>query len=604
MRVPASPPLRIRLPPAMPFEALLTFAVLLVTVALMAREFMSPDYLLLGALVILGVAGVMDTTQALSGFANPALATIGGLFLVAAGIRATGVIDRVTDAMLGKGRSLRGVLSRLTTFAAAGSGFMSNTAIVAIGIPTLDQWARRNDVSPSKLLIPLSYASIIGGTLTLIGTSTNVVVDGLLRQHDLAGLGFFELTVVGVPLALVVVLYLTFVSPRLIPDRVAADETSEDVRRYVTEMVLESTSPLIGRSVEEAGLLDVSDLWVVRIDRDDAGVVAPVEPGVRLAAGDRVTFAGALKRIVRLTRLSGLRPVTAQPLPKTEETLEVYQVVVTPGSPLVGSAIEEADFRARYAAAVLAVRRRGEDPSPRMAEVVLRPGDTLILEASPEFSRAHRESRDFLVVGPVEGTLPRRTEKQETAVGILLGMIVVAAIGLVPLPLAAPAAGLLMIVTGCVDPGEARRSVDWSVLVAIGSAIGIARALEVSGGAAIVGDAITALGSVAGDWGLLLGVFLSTVLLTELIINQAAAALMFPVVVALASTQGMDPRPLILTATVAASLSFSTPLNYQTNLMVYGPGRYRFTDFTRVGVPLQLLLGVVAVGVIRVVWPV
>ncbi len=587
----------------MPFDALLTFAVLAVTVALLAREFLSPDYLLLGALLVLAIAGVVDAPQALSGFSNPALATIGGLFLVASGIRSTGLIDRITDAMFTEGASLRGVLGRLTSLAAVGSGFLSNTAIVALGIPALDRWARNNRISPSKLLIPLSYASIIGGLLTLIGTSTNVVVDGLLRQHELPGLGFFELTVVGVPLAVVVILYLTFVAPHLLPSRVQPSGAPKDVRRYVTELRLDEPSPLIGQTVKEAGLLDVSDLYVVRIQRE-TGTVAPVEPHERLAAGDQVTFGGALQRIVRLARLEGFRPAASHAFPEAGGTVEFYQVVVTPGSPLVGAEIEEADFRARYNAAVLAVLRRGEELGKGISEVVIRPGDTLLLQASPEFGRAHRESQDFLLVGPLdEGTLPRHREKQGAAVGILVTMIAVAAVGLLPLPIAAPAAGLLMILTGCVDPGEARRSIDWSVLVAIGSAIGIARAMEVSGGATILGEGITVLGQVAGDWGLLLGVFFFTVVLTELIINQAAAALMFPVVVALASAQGLDPRPLILTATVAASLSFSTPLNYQTNLMVYGPGNYRFSDFTRVGVPLQLVLAVVAVGMIRLVWP-
>lgn len=587
----------------MPFEALFTFAVVAFTIALMAREFLSPDYLLLGALLVLALAGVVDPAAALSGFSNPALATIGGLFLVAAGIRATGIIDRITEAMFGDRTSLRPVLARLTTLAAGGSAFMSNTAIVAIGIPALDRWARRQGISPSKLLIPLSYASIIGGLLTLIGTSTNIVVDGLLRQHGMTGLGFFELTILGLPLTVVVILYLTFVSPLILPARESPETPTEDVRQYVSEMVLGEPSPLVGQTVESAGLLGIEDLYVVRIERE-TGIVAPVDPGERLALGDRITFAGVLDRIVRLKHLRGLRPATAVELPEGDATWKLYQAVVTPGSPLVGAKIQETEFRARYNAVVLAVQRRGEELRKSIAEVMLRPGDTLILEAGPEFARAHRESADFLVLETIEGSMPpRRSNKGEVATAILAGMIVAAATGLVPLPIAAPAAGLLMIITGCVDPGEARRSVDWSVLVAVGSAIGIAGALEASGGAEILGDGISALAGVAGEWGLLLGVFFGTVILTELIINQAAAALMFPIVLAVAGVAEIDPRPLVLTATVAASLSFSTPLNYQTNLMVYGPGQYRFLDFARAGIPLQIILSIVAVTVIRMVWP-
>ncbi len=586
----------------MPFDAVFTFAVLILAVGLMALDVVSPDYLLLGALMVLAAAGVLDASSAAAGFANPAVIAIGGLFLVAAGVRATGLIDRVTSAMFGEGASLRRVLARLTTMAASGSAFLSNTAIVAIGIPTLDRWAREHGISPSKLLIPLSYASIIGGVSTLIGTSTNIVMDGLMRENGIAGLGFFELAAVGVPLALVVVLYLTFVSPSLLPARESPETPAQDVQEYVTEMRLEEDSPLVDQTVEEAGLLEVQDLYVVRIARE-TGMVAPVEPGERLAAGDRIAFAGALQGIVQLAGLEGLRPVTTGEAPEAEPTWEFYQAVITPGSPLVGTHIREAEFRARYNATVLAVQRRGEEIPESIAEVTLRPGDTLILEAGPEFGRAHRESSEFFVVSPLEGSVPRRSEKQWVAAGILLAMIGSVAAGVLTLPIAAPTAGLLMIAAGCVGPGEARRSVDWSVLVAIGSAIGIANALEASGGAQILGEAIGALAGVAGHWGLLLGVFFGTVVLTELVMNQAAAALMFPVVLALAGAQGLDPRPLVLIATVAASLSFSTPLNYTTNIMVYGPGKYRFADFTRTGVPLQLLLSVVAVTVLQLVWP-
>ncbi|HSR43161.1 MAG TPA: SLC13 family permease, partial [Longimicrobiales bacterium] len=552
-------------------------------------------------LLVLAIAGVLEPDEALSGFANPALATIGGLFLVASGIRATGVIDRMADAMFGETISLRHVLLRLTALAAGGSAFMSNTAIVAIGIPTLTRWARGRGISPSKLLIPLSYASIIGGLLTLIGTSTNIVVDGLMREASLPGLGFFELTIVGLPLTLVVILYLAFVSPHLLPAREPAEGPVADAREYVADLILEASSSLVGVTVERAGLLVFEDLYVVHIERD-GHVVAPVEPTERLAAGDRISFAGALEHIVTLLHLEGLRAVSSAGLPQEDETWKPYQVVITPGSPLVGTTLQAGEFRARYNAVVLAVQQRGTEPRTSIGRAILRPGDTLLVEAGLGFGRAHRESSDFLVVQPIEGTVPRRSGRGATAVTILVAMVFAAASGLVALPIAAPTAGLLMILTGCVDPGEARRSVDWSVLVAIGSAIGLAAALQASGGAAILGQGVTALGDHAGKWGLLLGVFVGTVLLTELIINQAAAALVFPIVVAVAGTAGLDPRPLILTATVAASLSFSTPLNYQTNLMVYGPGRYHFFDFTRTGLPLQLLLGVVAVTVIRFVW--
>jgi di/tricarboxylate transporter len=583
-------------------DAVLTIAVLLVTVALIAREVFSPDFLLLGALLVLAVAGVLTPAQVLAGFSNPAIATIAGLFLVAAGIRATGLIDRVTQAMFGEGASLRSVLARTTTLSAVGSAFMSNTAIVAIGIPTLDQWAREHEISPSKLLIPLSYASIIGGVSTLIGTSTNLVMDGLMRQNGIAGLGFFELAVVGVPVLAVGILYLTFLAPRILPARVSPETPTEDANEFVTDVEVDESSDLVGQTVEDAGLDEVQELYLVRIQRR-ASVVIPVEPGERLASGDRLTIAGDLEHIVELAHLEGIETVTTADPPVEEPTWEMYRAVIPRGSPLVGTRLKEAEFRARYNASVVAVQRRGEDVEERVGEARLRAGDTIILEASPDFDETHRTYNELFVMSPLRGRRPREPHKQGVAAGLLVGMIAAAATGLLALPIASPVAGLLMIITGCVSPDEARRSVNWSVLVAVGSAIGIASALDVSGAAAVLGQGIAMLADVVGTWGLLLGVFFGTVILTELIINQAAAALMFPVVIALANTQGLDPRPLVLTATVAASMSFSTPLNYQTNLMVYGPGKYRFTDFTKVGVPLQLLLSFVAVAIIQYVWP-
>jgi di/tricarboxylate transporter len=586
----------------MGFDAVLTIAVLLVTVALIAREVFSPDFLLLGALLVLAVAGVLTPVQVLAGFSNPAIATIAGLFLVAAGIRATGLIDRVAQAMFGEGASLRSVLARTTTLSAVGSAFMSNTAIVAIGIPTLDRWARDHGISPSKLLIPLSYASIIGGISTLIGTSTNLVMDGLLRQNGLSGLGFFELAVVGVPVLLAGILYLTFVAPRILTPRIAPEAPTADAHEFVTDVKVNEASDLVGQTVEDAGLHEVQELYLVRIQRRKS-LVIPVEPGETLAPGDRLTFAGDLEHIVELAHLEGVEAVPTADPPVEEPTWEMYRAVIPRGSPLVGTRLKEAEFRARYNASVVAVQRRGEEVEERVGDERLRAGDTLILEASPDFDRAHREYSELFVMSPLRGRRPRERDKQGVAAGLLVGMIAAAASGLLALPIASPVAGLLMIITGCVSPDEARRSVNWSVLVAVGSAIGIASALDVSGAAAVLGQGIAMMADVVGTWGVLLGVFFGTVLLTELIINQAAAALMFPVVVALAATQGLDPRPLVLTATVAASMSFSTPLNYQTNLMVYGPGKYRFTDFTKVGVPLQILLSLVAISVIQYVWP-
>ncbi|MFQ5889938.1 MAG: SLC13 family permease [Gemmatimonadota bacterium] len=584
----------------MTFDAGFTLVVVAITILAIAREVFSPDVLLFGALVVLMAAGILDPERALDGFSNPAVATVGALFIVAAGLRATGALEDVAHRILGRGTRLRGTIARLATGTVTLSAFVNNTPIVAMGIPAVTNWAKRHRVSPSRLLIPLSYASILGGVCTLIGTSTNLVSDGLLRAHGLAGLGFFELTAVGIPCALVGILYLTFFAPTMLEDRIPVGEHREGLRRYVVEMELGEPSPLIGRTIEEAGLRHLPGLFLVRIERR-TGILSPVAPAERLFPGDRLTFAGVVETIVDLRSFRGLTPAASERPPEAD-TWELHEAVVSAGSPLVGASIRHANFRARYNAAVIAVHRHGERVDTRLGDIVLRPGDTLLLEAAPGFTRAYRDSTDFYLVSRVSRSAPPKRDLMLRSGLVLLGVVVLAVLG-VPVVIAALGGGIATILLRCLSLGEARRTVDWSVLLMIGSALGIAAAMESTGAAALIGDGIVNAGAAFGPIGILAAVFIATMVLTELVSNTATAALMFPIALAAAATQGLDPRPFIIAITAAASLSLSTPLGYQTNLMVYGPGGYRFLDFTRVGLPLQLVLGVIAVAVIQLAWP-
>ncbi len=598
----------------MSLDAAITLAVVALTIVALAREVLSPDVLLFGALIVLVAAGVLDFEAALRGFSNPVLLTIAGLLVVAAGLKVTGVLEVVTDLVLGTARTLRQALVRLTGTTVVASAFLNNTPIVAMGIPVAIRWSRRRGIAPSRVLIPLSYASILGGLCTLIGTSTNLVVDGLMKRHGLPGLGFFELAGIGVPIAVVGVAYLVLVSPYLLPDRRQVEADAESARRYLAEMRLTSPSPLIGHTVEDAGLRHLPGLFLVRIERT-TGIVAPVGPAERLAEGDRLTFAGLVETIVDLRRFRGLEPVTGGD-PEREpgaggpyaagaggEALELHEAVISPGSPLVGSSIREANFRSRYNAAVIAVHRHGERIEKRIGDIVLRPGDALMLEAAAGFDRAFRDSSDFYLVSRVDGSAAPRHRHRWTSLLVLAAVVVLAGTGLVSITLAAALGGLSMVVTGCLSPGEAKRAVDWSLLVVIGSALGIAVAMEKSGAATLLAEGVVDASASFGPRGVLAGLFVATLVLTELITNNAAAALMFPVAISVAGALGLAARPLVIAVTVAASLSMATPLGYQTNLMVYGPGGYRFTDFTKAGLPLQLLAGTLAVVLIPLLWP-
>ena len=580
--------------------AIFTLAVIAVAVFLIVKEVAPPDAMLFAALVVFMAAGVVTPEQGLAGFGNPAVATVGALFIVAAAMRSTGVLENVSRAVLGSGNQIGRALLRLTASSAFLSAFLANTPVVAMGVPTVTAWAKRNHVSPSRLLIPLSYASLLGGICTLIGTSTNLVSHGLLQRAGMPGFGFFELAAIGVPCALIGIAYLTRVAPRLLTDRVPIRTVGEDVRRYLVEMRLTDPSPLIGKTIIEAGLRHLPGLFLVRVERP-TGIISPVGPDVRLLSGDLLSFAGVVESIVDLRGFEGLTP-TASSRPPDTSRWELHEAVISPGSPLVGSNIRDASFRGRYNAAVLAVHRHGERIEGRIGDIVLRPGDTLLIEAAEAFSRTFRYSSDFYLVSRVGDSSAPRRSRAMVAVLILVAMVSLAALDVVPIVVSAIGAAMAMVVVGCLSLGEAKRSIDWSVLVTIGSALGIAMALEASGAAAILAKGVSGAGASFGPVGVLGAAIAAAMILNALVANAAAVAIMFPVAVSAAAGLGLDPRAFVVGVTIGASLSMSTPI-YQTNLIVYGPGGYRFTDFTKVGVPLQIILAVVCILLIPLIWP-
>lgn len=579
-----------------------TLLVVAVTVFFIARDTVSPDVVLGAALVALAATRVIDVETALSGFSNPAIATIAAMFIVAAGLRATGVLEVVSDRLFRGVETLTPALFRTTVTTAAISAFVNNTPVVAMAMPAVGSWSRRTRISPSKILIPTSYASILGGVCTLIGTSTNLVSDGLLRSHDLTGLGFFEMARIGLPAAVIGLVYLVFVAPRLLPERVTLRDLDGDLRRYTAEFEIVEPSVLTGKTVEQAGLRRLPGLFLVSIERE-TGIIAPVGPGVRLFPGDRLTFAGVLETIVDLRKFRGLEPVAEEQRHERPGSAELHEAVVSQGSPLIGTSVRDANFRGRYNAAVIAVHRHGERISSRIGDIVLRPGDTLLLEAAPGFTRAFRDSGDFYLVSRVEESQPLRHDRMLASVAVLAFVVITASLRVFPITIAALGGAVLMVALRCLSPGEAKRAVDWSVLIMIGAALGIAQAMESSGAAELVGKGIVAAGSGLGPIGVLAGVLVAAMVLTELVSNTAAIALMFPIALSAAAQLGIDPRSFLIAATIAASFSFSTPIGYQTNLMVYGPGGYRFRDFTRVGLPLQLILLLLSIGLIPLIWP-
>ncbi len=607
----------------MEFQGVVAIVVTIgVFVTLMTRRAAPIDLVFLGGLVLLTLFGVIEPAEALDGFANPAVVMIAALFVVAAGLRSTGALDMIGHHLLGTARTERNALLRLAAPTVTLSALMNNTPLVAIMVPTVIDWCRRVGVSPSRVLMPLSYLAILGGTCTLIGTSTNLVVQGLMIQHGMEGMGFFQIGLVGLPCALLGVIYLLLFGRRLLPNRIDLIENLGAKRReYLLEMLVQPECRLVNQTVEQAGLRNLAGLFLIEIDRS-GDVITPVTPRDVIQAGDRLVFTGVVSTIVDLEKIPGLIPAAdsgyvMDPAGRTRRHLT--EAVLSVSSPLIGSTVKEAKFRQLYNAAVIAVHRNGVRVTNKIGNIRLEAGDTLLLQTSTEFIDNFRHSSDFYLVSGVEDALPRRHDRiwiALTLLGILVVLLSAASwlsrwnelpwglqIPTGSLPVIALAVAGLMVALRCLPVASARASIDLQVLLTIGAAIGLGHGLEKSGAADWVANHLTGLVGADNQYVLLIVVYVLTLVFTEMITNVAVAALMVPMAIAVATTGGYSPMPFVMAITLAASTSFITPIGYQTNLMVMGPGGYRPIDYLRTGLPLTILVAVTALLLIPEIWP-
>jgi di/tricarboxylate transporter len=563
----------------------------------------APDMVTSAGLTLLLLFGVITPSEGLAGFSNEGMLTVAVLYVVVSGLTETGAVGWIAQTLLGRPSSPGNARLRLMAPVAALSAFLNNTPVVAIFIPAVEDWAKRHRLELSRLMIPLSYASIAGGACTLIGTSTNLVVNGLYTSRtDGVGFGLFEPAWIGLPVVATVFVYLLTVGQWLLPRRVSAAASYEDVRHYTAEMLVPENSPLAGKSVEEAGLRQLPGLFLVEIDRDGQFIPAVSSYEV-LQAGDRLVFAGILDSVVDLQLTRGLLPATEQvfKLSGPRQDRCFVEAVISDKCPLIGKSVREGRFRTRYNAVIIALNRNGERVERKIGDIELRAGDTLLLECRPSFAEQHRNSRDFLLVSQLGDTHPIDHERAPVAMGIVAVMVLTVTAGWLSMLEAALSAAGLMILTGCTHGRTARRAPDWQVLVVIATSFGIGAALEKTGAASLVAGGLIEIAG-ADPWLALGGVFLATALLTSLATNNVAAVLVFPIALQAASVMEVDPAPFVIALMVAASASFATPIGYQTNLMVFNVGGYRFADFLRVGLPLTLLIGIVTVLVVPTVW--
>ena len=621
----------------MPWEAWYTLGLVAALMLALVSGRIGTDTAMLGVLTALMVAGVLEPAEAVAGFAEPAVLMIGALFIVASGLTSTGATTMIANTVLGRPRSLPEAQLRLMAPVTGMSAFMNNTPIVAMYLPIVHNYARRLGVSPSKLFMPLSFAAILGGACTLIGTATNVAVNELYIEYfaansaQLAGLGlempsnarqFWGITVVGLPSAILGLAFITLASRYLLPDRSPPDHVGADARQYTTRVAVEPAGPIVGKTIEQADLRQLPGLFLFAIERDGAEMPA-VAPDTVLEPGDELVFTGVVESVVDLLKTKGLAPAEDQAekvdAPRGDRT--VVEAVVSHASPLVGRSVRDAAFRTRFNAAIIAVHRGGQRVEGKIGDIVFQAGDTLMLSTHIGFVNAFRNSRQFYLVSDVPGSAVVRHERAWLAIAIMALLV-----GLLTMPTAPLLAWInnslsldlpprvdkltavflcatLMVFTRCTTGSTARTSINWQVLITIAAAIGVGRAMGQTGAAGAVADLFLAVVGPLGDRLTLFCFFWLTAAFCQVVTEKGAAVLMFPIAVAVAEASGVSPEPYVITLMAAAACSFLTPVGFVTNLMVFGPGGYRYTDYLRLGLPMTLLVSSIAVAVVPVVFP-
>lgn len=573
----------------MSFDETATLVVLVAVVSLLATgRIRAPSTAMVGGVATLVLLGVLDPVDAFAGAGNPAVVTIAALLVLARAVNEAGGVRVVVRRMLGPGIGDKRVLTRLVTPVAALSAVLNNTPIVATLAPTVRQWAHEHGRAPSRYLIPLSFASVLGGLATTIGTSTNLVASGIAVTRGDEPFGIFEVTAIGLPAAVLGLFVVVFLAPRTMPDRVVPGFEDGDPASYEFHVRVQPGGPLEGTTVQGAGLRNLAGVYLVRIDRSHTHI-GPVAPDEELQGGDVLTFVGNVHNIDDVTRIGGLESAEAEHAEEIDGTSgqRYFEAVVGRRSRLVGKTLKQVGFRNEWNAAVIGISHEGERIETKLGAVELEAGDTLLVLSDLGFASRARASDDFALV--TSSADRREMSRRKVALTALAVLATVGSAGLSILPiLEASLLGLVIVLGGkVITAAQAREALDLDVLLTVAGSLGLGLAVDQTGLAADFADVLTAVGEPLGTFGGLAVLLIATSLLTEILSNTATAALMVPVAYTVAASAGADTRGYVIAVALGASNGFLTPIGYQTNLIVQGIGGYRYGDYWRLGLPVE-----------------